>query len=289
MRLTVRDVQRMKGQGERIALVTAYDYTSAQLVERAGLPAILVGDTLGMVVLGYETTVPVTLDDMLHHCRAVARGSRRALLIGDLSFLTYPHPEAALRNAGRLLQEGGLQAVKLEGGAAMAPVVRGLVGAGVSVMGHIGFTPQSVHTLGVRVQGRGAEGARRLVADALALQGAGAFALLLESVPAELARAITARLRIPTIGIGAGPGCDGQVQVWHDLLGLYTDFVPRHARRTAALADLAAEALGRYAGDVRAGTFPTADQSASMGDEALRAALAGLDGAAPADVGARGG
>jgi 3-methyl-2-oxobutanoate hydroxymethyltransferase len=155
MRLTVRDVQRMRGQGERSAMVTAYDYTSAQLVERAGLPAILVGDTLGMVVLGNETTVPVTLDDMLRHCQAVARGSRRALLIGDLPFLTYPHPEASLRNAGRLLQEGGMQAVKLEGGAAMAPVVRGLVGVGVPVMGHIGFTPQSVHTLGVRVQGCG--------------------------------------------------------------------------------------------------------------------------------------
>lgn len=274
MRTTIRDIQRMKDAGERIPMVTAYDYTSAQIVELAGIPLILVGDTLGMVVLGFPTTVPVTIEDMLHHIKAVVRGSEQALIVGDMPFLTYSGAEEALRNAGRFLQEGGVQAVKLEGGRAVAPVVRHLVEQGIPVMGHVGLTPQSVNQIGgMRVQGRQASDARRLIEDALALQEAGAFSVVLELVPTELAREITARLHVPTIGIGAGPACDGQVLVWHDLLGLYTDFVPRHVRRYASLAETITEALRRFAADVREESFPAEEHSSSMDAEELRAAL----------------
>ncbi len=277
MRLTILDIQRMKRRGERIPMVTAYDYTSAQIVDRAGIPLILVGDTLAMVMLGHPTTLPVSLDEMLHHIRAVVRGSQQALVVGDLPFLTYTTVEQAVHSAGRVLQETGAQAVKLEGGTSVAPTVQRLVELGIPVMGHIGFTPQSVNQMGVRVQGKRAGRARQLIEDALALQQAGVFSLVLELVPAELAHAITARLRIPTIGIGAGSGCDGQVQVWHDMLGLYTDFVPRHARRYATLADTIATALQQYATDVREGTFPTLEHSSSMDAQELQAALASLD------------
>lgn len=279
MRTTILDIQKMKQRGERIVMVTAYDYTSAQMVDRAGIPMILVGDTMGMVVFGHSTTVPVLLDEMLPPMRAVVRGSQQALVVGDLPFLTYTNEEQAIRNAGRILQEAGAQAVKLEGGAAVAPIVRRLVELGIPVVAHIGFTPQSVNQLGIRVQGRRAAQARRLVEDALALQDAGAFALVLELVPAQLARAITQRLRIPTIGIGAGPECDGQVQVWHDLLGLYTDFVPRHARRYAQLAETITAALQSYAADVRSGSFPTSEHGSTMDERELQQALEGLDGA----------
>jgi 3-methyl-2-oxobutanoate hydroxymethyltransferase len=274
MPVSILDIQRMKRRHERIPMVTAYDYTSAQMVDRAGIPLILVGDTLGMVVLGYPTTVPVTIEEMLHHVKAVARGAKEALVIGDLPFLTYTSPEEAVHNAGRFLQEGGARAVKLEGGAAVAPVVRRLVELGIPVMGHVGLTPQSVNQLGgMRVQGRVAKDAGRLIADAEALQDAGAFALVLELVPAQLAREITQRLRIPTIGIGAGPWCDGQVLVWHDLLGLYTDFVPKHNRQYATLATTITDALRSYASEVREGTFPTMEHTSSMEEEDLQAAL----------------
>lgn len=274
MRTTILDIQKMTERGERIPMVTAYDYTSAQIVDRAGIPMILVGDTLGMVVLGYPTTVPVTINDMLHHCKAVVRGSQNALVIGDLPFLTYSSPDDALRHAGRLLQEAGVQAVKLEGGAAFAPTVHRLVEAGIPVMGHLGLTPQSVNQLGgMRVQGRRANQARRLIEDALALEEAGAFAVVLELVPAELSAEISSRLRAPTIGIGAGPGCDGQVQVWHDILGLYTDFVPRHARRYANLADTIGDALRQYAAEVREEEFPTQEHSSTIKSEELQEAL----------------
>ncbi len=279
VRTTILDIQKMKQRGERIVMITAYDYTSAQMVDRAGIPMILVGDTMGMVVLGHNTTVPVLLDEMLPHMRAVVRGSEQALVVGDLPFLTYTNEEQAIHNAGRILQEAGAQAVKLEGGAAVAPIVRRLVELGIPVVAHIGFTPQSVNQLGVRVQGRRAAQARRLVEDALALQEAGAFALVLELVPAQLARAITQRLRIPTIGIGAGPECDGQVQVWHDLLGLYTDFVPRHARRYAQLAETITAALQSYAADVRSGSFPASEHGSTMDERELQQALEGLDDA----------
>ncbi|MGQ9928514.1 MAG: 3-methyl-2-oxobutanoate hydroxymethyltransferase [Chloroflexaceae bacterium] len=273
MRITIFDVQKMKARGERIPMVTAYDYTSAQIADRAGVPLLLVGDSLGMVVLGHPSTVPVTLDEMVHHIRAVVRGSERALVIGDLPFLTYTNVDEAIAATRRVIQEAGAQAVKLEGGVAVAPIVARLVELGVPVMGHIGFTPQSVHQLGTRVQGRSAEQAARLIEDALALEAAGAFAIVLELLPAPLAREITSRLRIPTIGIGAGVDCDGQVQVWHDLLGLYSDFVPRHARRYAALAETIGAALASYVAEVRAGTFPAPEHSSTMDEAALRAAL----------------
>lgn len=278
MRTTILDIQKMKQRGEQIPMITAYDYTSAQIVDRAGIPLILVGDTLGMVVLGHSTTVPVTLDEMLHHTKAVVRGSHEALVIGDLPFLTYTSEEQALRSAGRMLQEAGAQAVKLEGGVEVAPVVHRLVAAGVPVMGHIGLTPQSVNQLGgMRVQGKKSNRARQLIEDALALEAAGAFSVVLELVPAQLAREITSRISIPTIGIGAGPWCSGQVQVWHDLLGLYTDFVPKHAKRYATLADTIGAALASYAAEVREGTFPTLDHGSQMDEQELRATLEQLD------------
>lgn len=280
MRTTILDVQKMKTRGERIPMVTAYDYTSAQIADRAGVPLLLVGDSLGMVVLGHASTVPVTLDEMLHHIRAVVRGSERALVIGDLPFLTYTTTEQAIASARRVLQEAGAQAVKLEGGVAITPIVARLVELGVPVMGHIGFTPQSVNQIGMRVQGKHADQAAQLIMDAMALEAAGAFAIVLELVPAALAQAITTRLHIPTIGIGAGATCDGQVQVWHDLLGLYTDFKPRHAKRYAELADTIGAALASYAAEVRAGSFPTTEHSSTMDEAALRAAIERVERAA---------
>jgi 3-methyl-2-oxobutanoate hydroxymethyltransferase len=277
MATTILDVQKLKQRGERFVMVTAYDYTAAQLADRAGVPIILVGDSLGMVMNGHTTTVPVTLDEIIYHTRAVVRGSKQALIVADLPFLTYTTPEQALHNAGRLLQEAGAHAVKLEGGRGMAATVRRLVEAGIPVMGHVGYTPQSVHQLGTRVQGRGADTALRLVQDTLALQEAGVFAVVLELMPAPLARAITTRLRVPSIGIGAGPGCDGQVQVWHDLLGLYTDFAPRHARRYAHLAEQITAALQRYVADVRAGAFPGPEHGSTMDEQVLAEVLAQLE------------
>jgi 3-methyl-2-oxobutanoate hydroxymethyltransferase len=277
VRTTILDIQKLKDRGERIPMVTAYDYTSAQIADRAGVPLILVGDSLGMVVLGHSSTVPVTLDEMLHHIRAVVRGSERALVIGDLPFLTYTSTPQAIVSAGRIMQEAGAQAVKLEGGAAVAPTVARLVELGIPVMGHIGFTPQSVNQIGTRVQGKQADQAAQLIEDALALEAAGAFAVVLELLPAPLAREITARLRIPTIGIGAGADCSGQVQVWHDMLGLYSDFLPRHAKRYANLAETIGAAVQAYVEEVRSGAFPTAANSATMDDKALQAALAQVE------------
>lgn len=278
MRTTILDIQKLKDRGERIAMVTAYDYTSAQIADGAGVPLILVGDSLGMVVLGHSSTVPVSLDEMLHHIRAVVRGSAKALVIGDLPFLTYTSVEQAVASAGRVMQETGAQAVKLEGGRSVAPIIARLVELGIPVMGHIGFTPQSVHQIGTRVQGRRGDDARRLIEDALAVEAAGAFAIVLELVPTQLAAAITERLRIPTIGIGAGAGCAGQVQVWHDMLGLYSDFKPRHAKAYANLAETIGAALASYVAEVRSGAFPTAEQSATMDEETLRAVLGQIDG-----------
>lgn len=277
MRISIQDIQVMKARGERIPMVTAYDYTTAQMVDAAEIPIVLVGDSLGMVVLGYSSTVPVTIDDMVHHIKAVVRGTSRALVVGDLPFLSYTSPEQALHNAGRLLQEAGCQAVKLEGGAAVAPTVERLTAAGIPVMGHLGFTPQSENTLGRRVQGKTVTAARQLVQDALALEQAGVFSVVLELIPAQLAEAVTARLRIPTIGIGAGAACDGQVQVIHDMLGLYTDYVPRHAKRYRSLADEIRNAVGEYAAEVRAGSFPTASHSSKLDQATLHEALAELE------------
>ena len=275
MRITVFDIQAMKESGQRIAMLTAYDHPSAALAERAAVPMLLVGDSLGMVVHGADTTLPVTLDDMIRHARAVVRGSSRALVVADLPFLTYATEADAIASARRVMQEAGVQALKLEGGVSIAPTVRRLTELGVPVMGHLGLTPQAQHTLGLRVQARQAEAARRLVEDALALQDAGAFALVLELVPAPLAEAVTQRLRIPVIGIGAGAGCDGQVQVWHDLLGLLPGKSPRHAKRYADIGTAIEEAVRAYVGDVQSGAFPTAAQSSSMDPDELSRALEG--------------
>ena len=252
-------------------MVTAYDYTAARIADAAGIPIILVGDSLGMVVLGYDSTIPVTMDDMVRHGRMVSRGASEALVVVDLPFMAYQVDAAeALRNAGRLMQEGGAHTVKLEGGIAVADTVRRIVDAGAPVMGHIGLTPQSVNALGgYRVQGRTRAAARRLLDDALALQDAGAYSVVLECVPSPLARLITERLTIPTIGIGAGPDCDGQVQVFHDMLGLFTDFVPKHARRYANLAEDMGAAFRRYADDVRSGAFPAKAESFTMNESLL--------------------
>ena len=269
--VTVTDLRSMKKRGERIVMITAYDYPSARLVDDAGVEVILVGDTLGMVVLGYDTTVPVTMDEMLHHVKAVVRGAKRSLVVADMPFMSYQTSvEDALGNAGRFLKEAGAQAVKLEGGVDVAETVRRLTGAGIPVMGHIGLTPQSVHQFGGwKVQGKTPHGAIKLMNDALALERAGAFAVVLELIPAPLAALISKRLRVPTIGIGAGAGCDGQVQVYHDILGLFEDFVPKHTKRYATVGDTIRGAIAEYASDVREQRFPTDTQSFSMDERAL--------------------
>ncbi len=262
-RTSITDLKVMKRRGEKIVMITAYDYTSALFVEAAGIPLILVGDTLGNVVLGYDTTVPVTMEDILHHVKPVVRGTRRTHIVADMPFMSYQaSPAEALRNAGRMLKEGGTQSVKLEGGVRVAETVRMLVEAGIPVMGHIGLTPQSINQLGgYKVQGKTPKEAVRLLNDAMALQEAGAYAIVLETVPVHVARIITEKLDVPTIGIGAGPHTDGQVQVWHDMLGLFTDFVPKHAKRFANLGDTINVALRTYADDVRSGAFPTEKES----------------------------
>jgi 3-methyl-2-oxobutanoate hydroxymethyltransferase len=273
-RLTVSDIGRLYADGERIPMLTAYDYPTARILDDAGIPMILVGDSLGQVALGYESTVRVTMDEMLHHTRAVVRGTKGALIIGDMPFLTYASTDEAIENAGRFLQDGGAQAVKVEGGVRTARVVESLVKSGVPVMGHIGWTPQSQHGLGgkVKVQGKTRSAARALLSDAVAIQEAGAFSIVLELVPEQLAAVITSRLRIPTIGIGAGPHCSGQVQVVTDLLGL-GDFSPRHARRYADLQGAIAEATRAWLADVKAGTFPGAAETVRMDDAVLDEAM----------------
>lgn len=273
MRTSISDIRAMHARGERIPMITAYDYTSAQLVERAEVPMILVGDSLGMVVQGRDSTLPVTVDDMVYHSRMVVRGCSTPLVVADLPFLSYATEADALRNGGRLLAEGGATAVKMEGGRPIAPTVRRLVQAGVPVMGHLGFTPQAVNQIGMRVQAKQARAARDLLDDALALQEAGAWGIVLELIPAPLAAEVTRRLDIPTIGIGAGPECSGEVQVWHDVLGLYTDFVPRHTRRYRTLGEEVAAGLREYADDVRSGAFPTTANSATMDPAVLVEAL----------------
>ena len=276
-KITVRHIAEMKERGEKIPMITAYDYTTAALADAAEIPVVLVGDSLGMVVLGYESTIPVTLDDIIHHTRMVARGNKNSLIVADLPFMTYHiDPAEALRNAARLLQDGGAHTVKLEGGENIAATVRLIVNCDIPVMGHIGVTPQSVNAFGgYRVRGRTVEQARQIVRDALALEEAGAYAVVLELVPAPLSRFISEKLTIPTIGIGAGPGCDGQVQVLHDMLGLFTDFVPRHAKRYANLGKAMKDAFCQYSQEVRDGSFPTARESFSM-DEAVLADLENL-------------
>ena len=273
-RLTVADIAKRYADGQRLPMLTAYDYPTAQILDEAGVPLLLVGDSLGQVLLGYESTVRVTMTEMLHHTKAVVRGSQRAMVIGDMPFLTYSTVDEALENAGRFLQEAGAQAVKVEGGVRSARIIEALVKAGIPVMGHIGWTPQAQLGMGgkVKVQGKDRNQARGLLADALAVQEAGAFSIVLELMPAQLATAVTERLRIPTIGIGAGPGCSGQVQVITDLLGL-GDFVPRHARPYATLRETIGAAAKAYAADVEAGIFPGEAETVRMDDAVLDEAL----------------
>ncbi len=256
-------LKEMKESGEKIAMLTAYDYPFASIVDKAGIEIILVGDSLGMVVLGYDSTIPVTLDDTIRHTQAVVRGTKNAMVVADMPFLTYQvSPSQALMNAGRLIQEGGAQAVKLEGGREVANTVHTIVSAGIPVMGHLGLTPQSVHQLGgYKVQGRTDAAAKRLKEDALILQEAGAFSLVLEAVPMELAREVTEELNIPTIGIGAGPHCDGQVLVLHDLLGVFQRFTPKFVKRYAELGKMAKGAIEEYRKEVKEGKFPTEEHS----------------------------
>ena len=262
-RLSVVDIAKLYADGVRIATITAYDFPTAALVDEAGIPLILVGDSLAQVMLGYDTTVRVTMDEMLHHTKAVVRGTKRALIVGDMPFLSYSTPEDAVANAGRFLREGGTQAVKVEGGVRSARTIEAIVKAGIPVMGHIGLTPQAINTFGkVRVQGKSREQARSLLADALAVQEAGAFAVVLELVPGQLAAAITERLSIPTIGIGAGAGCSGQIQVITDTLG-WGDWTPKHARRYADLRGTILGAVSQYKADVEAGTFPARPRRSS--------------------------
>ena len=276
MRVTISDIKDMKARGEKIPMITAYDYTSARIVDASGIPLILVGDSLGQVMLGYDSTVPVTMDEMIHHTKAVARGARNALIVGDMPFMSYQTGSTdALRNAARFLQEAGAQTVKLEGGVAMASTVQRLVSSGIPVMGHIGLTPQSVNQLGgYKVQGKTLKTAVRVMEDARALETAGAFAIVLECVPESLSKLITDRLSIPTIGIGAGKECDGQVQVFHDMLGMINDFVPKHAKRYASLGDTIAGSLGQYAAEVREQSFPGPDHSYHLKEEVLAELLA---------------
>jgi 3-methyl-2-oxobutanoate hydroxymethyltransferase len=279
---TVVTLQQKRDRGERIAVLTAYDFPTARILDRAGIDVLLVGDSLAMVVLGHETTLSVTMDEMLHHARAVARGARRALLVGDMPFLSYQADTAeAVRNAGRFLKEAGMDAVKLEGGRDYADTVRAMVRSGIPVMGHAGLLPQSVRQLGgYRTQARTADDATALLADTLALEDAGCFAIVLESVPAKVAAVVTDRLRIPTIGIGAGSSTSGQVLVVHDLLGLQEQ-TPRFVRRYARLSEEIARAATAYRDEVVSGAFPGPEESFSIADAEWAAFLASIGARIP--------
>jgi 3-methyl-2-oxobutanoate hydroxymethyltransferase len=281
-KVTTQTLRARKQNGELISMLTAYDYPTALAIDQAGIDVILVGDSLGMVVLGYSNTLPVTMEDMLHHCKAVARGAQFSLLIGDMPFMSYQVsiPEA-VRNAGRFLQEAGMDAIKLEGGRERLETIRAIQSAGIPVMGHLGLTPQSVNQLGgFRPQGREAAAAQRLLEDALLLQGAGCFSIVLESLPARLARLISDRLEIPTIGIGAGAGCDGQVLVTHDLLGLFERFTPRFVKKYADLHAEMTRAFTAYRLDVEEQAFPAAEHTIEMPDSEWQALLDAVEHAA---------
>ncbi|MDP2932257.1 MAG: 3-methyl-2-oxobutanoate hydroxymethyltransferase [Chloroflexota bacterium] len=274
MRVSINEIKEMKQKGEKITMLTAYDYSTAKIVDEVGIPLVLVGDSLGMVVLGYESTIPVTMAEMLHHTKTVVRGTKHAMVIGDMPFMTYHvTTEDAMRNAARFIQEAGAQAIKLEGGVTVAEKVKRIVECGIPVMGHLGLTPQSILQFGgYKIQGRTPEVAQKLLEDARALEQAGVFAIVLETVPAPLAALVTQKISVPTIGIGAGPGCDGQVQVIHDILGWFTDFVPKHTKQYAKLHDVMSTAIAEYYKDVKAGSFPTEKQSFTM-DESILARL----------------
>ncbi|MGE0599900.1 MAG: 3-methyl-2-oxobutanoate hydroxymethyltransferase [Dehalococcoidia bacterium] len=271
-RISIHQLKQWKAEGKRFAMITAYDYPSARLVEQAGIPIILVGDSVGSVVLGYDSTVPVTMEDIVYHTRAVVRATSKAIILADMPFMSYQaNADEAVRNAGRLLQEGGATAVKLEGGSHVAPLVRRMVESGIPVMGHLGLTPQSVNQFGGhKVQGKTPAAAAKLVNDARALEEAGAFAVVLETIPAPLAKMVSERISIPTIGIGAGPYCDAQVQVFHDMLGIYDDRrTLKHAKRYAVLGATIRDAVRSYIDEVEGGEFPTKEHSFEMEEATL--------------------
>lgn len=272
-RVTTVTLREMKKRGEKIAMLTAYDYPTARILDESGIEVLLVGDSLGMVVLGYPTTIPVTMEEMLHHTKAVSRGTKRALVVGDMPFMSYQASiEEALRNAGRFLKEGDVQAVKLEGGREVLEVTSALVRSGIPVMSHIGLTPQHIHRFGgFKVQGKTASAAAALLDDAIALEEAGAFALVLEGIPSQVAKVITERVGIPTIGIGAGPFCDGQVLVTHDLLGLFNDFAPKFLKRYANLKEAMTAAFQQYRNEVKEGKFPAPEHAYGLDPAEARA------------------
>ena len=263
LRKSILDIQQLKSDGQKISMITAYDYTSSYLAEEAGVEIILVGDSMGQVVLGYDTTLPVSMEDIIRHTQMVIRGSESAHIVSDLPFMSYQvSVEQAVSNAGRLVKEGGCQSVKLEGGEKVCNQIRAIVDAGIPVMGHLGLVPQSVNQLGgYKVQSRSQDGVRRIFRDILELEKAGAYGVVLESVPREVAHVLSQKVKIPVIGIGAGPDCDGQVQVFHDLLGLYKDFNPKHSRIYANIGDDITNALSNYVSDVSSGDFPNDEES----------------------------
>jgi 3-methyl-2-oxobutanoate hydroxymethyltransferase len=276
-KVTIHTLRQMKERGDKIAMLTAYDATFARLLDEAGADVLLVGDSLGMVVQGHETTLPVTLEEIAYHCRAVVRGARRAHVVGDMPFMSYQASwEQGVSNAGKLMKEGNCHSVKLEGGAVHAELVHRLVNAGIPVMGHIGLTPQSYHQLGgFRVQGREVGGRERLLSDARTLEEAGVYSIVLEAIPADIARDITAAVSVPTIGIGAGTGCDGQVLVSYDALGMDETFKPRFVRRYATLGATIKEAIAHYVADVRAGAFPSDAESFSIAENKATPSMIG--------------
>ncbi len=271
MRNTVATFRKAKQEGQPISMLTAYDYSTAKLIDDAGIEGILVGDSLGMTMLGYEDTLPVTMDDMVHHTAAVTRGAQNALVVGDMPFLSYHlSPSQAVENAGRLVKEGGAQAVKLEGGALFCPEVEAIVRASIPVMGHLGLTPQSINAFGgFKVQGKTRETAQRIVDDARALEAAGAFSIVLECIPAKLAEIVTAAVNIPTIGIGSGAGCDGQILVYQDMLGMYSGLAPKFVKRFAEVGELMTQAFTDYRTEVQNRSFPAPEHTFSIDEDEL--------------------
>ena len=272
MKNTVSTFREQKAKGEKISMLTAYDYSTAKLMDEAGINGILVGDSLGMVVLGYEDTLPVTMEDMIHHTAAVCRGAKNTLVVGDMPFMSYQvSVEEALYNAGRLMKEGRCQAVKLEGGASVCPQIRAITNASIPVMAHIGLTPQSINAFGgFKVQGKSEEAAKKLLEDAKAVEEAGAFAVVLECVPAKLAELISKSISIPTIGIGAGAGCDGQILVYQDMLGLFSDFTPKFVKKYANVGEMMTQAFRDYIADVQEGSFPAPEHTFAISEDVIK-------------------
>ena len=272
MKNTVFTFREQKAKGEKISMLTAYDYSTAKLMDEAGINGLLVGDSLGLVVLGYEDTLPVTMEDMIHHTAAVCRGAKNTLVVGDMPFMSYQvSVEEAVYNAGRLMKEGRCQAVKLEGGASVCPQIRAITNASIPVMAHIGLTPQSINAFGgFKVQGKSEEAAKKLLEDAKAVEEAGAFAVVLECVPAKLAELISKSISIPTIGIGAGAGCDGQILVYQDMLGLFSDFTPKFVKKYANVGEMMTQAFRDYIADVQEGSFPAPEHTFAISEDVIK-------------------